>query len=227
MRLCALGILVLGLSVAIVAGCSPAPTQPVPGKMAVAPEKSAPPAPAAAPAPKPKTPAAPKAEPKPAPKLGADLLKNGALELSDKGKLTGWEVAEPIGKDWKDVALKKAEGKNAGQAAVQLPKPTEKYALLKQVLPKESVPLGKTLYFGATAKASTPDQVHVVLSFLKDGKRSSSRAVHPGNGKWVAVQNYLVVPPDADPGSVILHVFRHRLEPGDVLVDDVWVKPAL
>lgn len=158
-------------------------------------------------------------------RLGAELVSNPSFELWGNDQPLDWEITEGRGKSWQAVKLGKASGALEGTAALELPEPQgENMVLVAQNLDFTKFKPGRNILVRATVKASAKDQLHIVLSFKVKGKVMKKRVCASGKEGWENIQGRFWIPPETDPKSLRLVIFRHPKGPGQVFVDSVSVK---
>jgi len=158
-------------------------------------------------------------------RLGAELLSNPSFELWENNLPLDWEITEGHGKSWQTTKLSKLAGAQEGTAAAELPEPQgENMVLVAQNLDSAKVKRGRNILVRATVKASAKDQLHIVLNYKAGGKIIKKRVCASGKEGWETLQGRFWIPPDTDPKSLRLVIFRHTKGPGQVLVDSVSVK---
>ena len=154
-----------------------------------------------------------------------ELVQNGGFEEWQGGRPVAWQVNEGSGANWRAARPQQAAEACSGTRALDLPEPTgDNFVVAAQGIDSAGIGLDRTLGFGACVKASAPDQVYVLLSFMRSDKRRKMTLKCPATGAWEDLYWLFEVPPDADPSSFRLQILRKPGRPGEVLVDQVSVR---
>jgi hypothetical protein len=189
---------------------------PVP---APAPTAASPPAPADK-----KTPAAKPAEIKGPANPKWEAITNGSFEDWKDGALVGWNAMVNKGKEWKPIVVKASADAQTGKTSLELPAaPPEGQVVLSQSLSAKRIGAGRPVLLKAIFKASKPEEVHVVFSFMHKGKEVKERVFNKTAGAWEKAETPVAIPPDADPNSFRLQIFHKAGGTGSAFVDGVSV----
>jgi len=150
-----------------------------------------------------------------------EMLENGSFEEWNAGQPAAWEAVKGAGAAWREAGVARTPEARSGESAVLLaPGEEDKWIGLTQKIDPEKMMVDRTLRFSAMVKAPRAEQVHVIVSFVRGGKRYSPKESYKGSGDWEEVLWLFEVPPEADPSSFRFEILRAPGSPGQVVVDD-------
>ncbi len=201
-------------------------------KKAPAVQKKADPAPAPAvqkeavpaPAAEKKAPAAKPAEIKGPANPKWEGIANGSFEDWKDGVLVGWNASLNEGKDWKPAAVKASTDANEGKASLELPAPPKGgQIVVSQTISPNRLGAGRPTLFTAMIKAGKPQEVHVLFSYIQNGKEVKERITNKTAGAWEKIARPIAIPLDVEPNSLRLQIIHKAGGTEPAFVDGVSV----
>ena len=144
-------------------------------------------------------------------------LRNNGFEAWHDGRPVAWQWNASAG-----AAMASDPGGFQGTTGLRLA-PVEETAMLVQSIPVE-LAQGRTLEVQAIAKSDTPNNLHLVVRYDGPGYHVSQQDSHPGNGKWILMKADMAIPPDADPKSFTMEIWRTPGGESDAIVDNVELR---
>ncbi len=152
-------------------------------------------------------------------------ITNGSFEDWKDGVLIGWNASVNEGKDWKPVTVKASADANEGKVSLELPAPPEGgQIVVSQTVNANRLGAGRPTLFTAMIKAGKPQEVHVLFSYIQNGKEVKERIVNKTAGAWEKISKPIAIPLDVEPNSLRLQIIHKADGTASAFVDGVSVK---